>query len=48
MDREGWLIFILFVICFVVLGGSFIHSCNNIAERGLKSVVEEVWEGQKN
>lgn len=38
---------IIFFVTVGLLGSIFIKGCSDINERGLKNIVEEVWEGKQ-
>lgn len=48
--KTGVALFVVGIIFFVTVGllsSIFIKGCLEINERGLKNIVEEVWEGKK-
>jgi ABC-type phosphate transport system permease subunit len=48
--KTGAAFFVVAIIFFVTVGGLsaiFIKGCSDINERGLKNIIEEVWEGRQ-
>lgn len=49
--KTGAVFFGVAIMFFVAVGGLgaiFIKGCSDINERGLKNIIEEVWEGKQN